>query len=222
MNHLATVRRDPLSLPPGPLPLPALSPPLAMACNRIAEGIYARWNEPPTSAMVAEAKAALEGVTAACAPARPSQVETWLFTLGTGARNPPTPDGLAVLTAAVAVACDHLPAWCFNRTALREAMRAFAFMPGSADVAKLLSESNAIELRRIAAMRSIAAAKPVDPAPEATPEEREAARAHVAATLSALPQRAGRPAPPGRRAAQLTPEQLAAARAAAGITHGVA
>ena len=205
-------------LPAAPPELAKLPLVLAYPVRMIEGGSDPRWDGSLSAQTIEAAKDALGGLLGGFQAARPSTVAAWLLPVSAAVRNAPDERVFIGLVTAVAVACDNLPAWAFNRASLREALREFSFMPSAADVAKLLSAHAGASVRRMRALERIARATPPPPASCPTPDDRAAVAAKIADFRSNLREgpaleNVGRT----HRTKPIHAEHLDAIRAAAGI-----
>lgn len=66
-------------------------------------------------------------------------IRDWLLQLGASVRNPPSHHDFQARMSAVSMACHDIPARCWCRESLVEAVQTFQFWPAGADVYALLS-----------------------------------------------------------------------------------
>jgi hypothetical protein len=70
-------------------------------------------------------------------------IRDWLLQLGASVRNPPSQHDFQARMSAVSMACHDIPARCWCRESLVEAVQTFQFWPSGADVFGLLSAFDA-------------------------------------------------------------------------------
>ncbi|MFS8371251.1 hypothetical protein [Acetobacter indonesiensis] len=102
------------------------------------------WTNRKPGALVAEARKVLPQLHAFLAPPAQEKLasEIWKFAevLNAGVANPLSGEALKVRCVAVEIACDGLPAICWNREAYRAALKRFKFFPSASEIVELLED----------------------------------------------------------------------------------
>jgi hypothetical protein len=134
---------------------------------------------PPPPAHVAEARAVLPAIEAACQAADLGRVRQWLDSLAVNVANPPGKEARALQAATLAQTCAHLPGAVFSAETLREAMVArdpedrgkplFEFWPATPRLVLFLEHLARPILAQRDALRAIATPPQARPEAECQP-----------------------------------------------------